>query len=71
MKKLLSLLCAAVLVLTSAACASDASASPLAGRRVAYVMQMASSEIFQLWSDAAQQTAQSFLQSQTSFFANL
>ena len=33
MKKLLSLLCAAVLVLTSAACASDASASPLAGNR--------------------------------------
>lgn len=70
MKKLLSLLCAAVLVLTSAACASDAAASPLAGRRVAYVMQMASSEIFQLWSDAAQQTAQSLGMEYQAFFCD-
>ena len=59
MKKALSCLCLMVFLLTGAASASQTTQSPLAGKRVAYVMQMASSEIFQLWSDAAAQTAQS------------
>ena len=35
----------------------DTSASPVAGKKVAYIMQMAPSDIFQMWSEYAEKTA--------------
>ena len=32
--------------------------SPVAGKKVAYIMQMAPSDIFQMWSQSAQETAE-------------
>ena len=42
--------------------------SPLAGKKVAYIMQMAPSDIFQMWSDAAQKTAEALGMEFKAFF---
>ena len=56
-----ALFCAASLVGCSGSTqqASEAAEvdSPVAGKKVAYIMQMAPSDIFQMWSQSAQQTA--------------
>lgn len=75
MKKFLVLLCALV-CLTSLVCcrAQDASDlavdSPVAGKKVAYIMQMAPSEIFEMWEDSARETAQKLGMEFDAFFCD-
>lgn len=42
--------------------------SPVAGKRVAYIMQMAPSDIFQMWSQSAQETAEELGMEYDAFF---
>ena len=42
--------------------------SPVAGKRVAYIMQMAPSDIFQMWSESAQETAEELGMEYDAFF---
>ncbi len=53
-----------------AAPAGDTSTSPLAGKKVAYIMQMAPSDIFQMWSEYAQKTAEGLGMEYKAFFCN-
>ena len=64
MKKFVAFCLLAALVLALAGCAAadqeppvDADASPVAGKKVAYIMQMAPSDIFEMWAQSAQETA--------------
>ncbi|MCI8493405.1 MULTISPECIES: substrate-binding domain-containing protein [Anaerotruncus] len=50
--------------------AGDASASPVAGKKVAYIMQMAPSDIFQMWSEYAEKTAVGLGMEYQAFFCN-
>ena len=56
------LLCAGFLAGCGGTAQPDASPaavdSPVAGKKVAYIMQMAPSDIFQMWSQSAQETAE-------------
>ncbi len=75
MKKLVALLTAAVLLFSIAGCTSNNdpapdAASPVKGKKVAYIMQMAPSDIFQMWSDSAQKTAESLGMEFKAFFCN-
>ncbi len=78
MKKWTALACA-LAVLMAMTClgradeaGADASAagadSPVAGKKMAYIMQMAPSDIFQMWSQAAQETAQGLGMEYDAFF---
>ena len=67
MKRFLGWILAIVLLLTAAGCSPAANGedsaapdvdSPVAGMKVAYIMQMAPSDIFQMWLSAAQETAE-------------
>ena len=64
LRKVTAFLTVAVMLCSFAGCsASDEKSptvadSPVAGKKVAYIMQMASSDIFQMWSDAAEETAE-------------
>ena len=42
--------------------------SPVAGKKVAYIMQMAPSDIFQMWSQSAQETAEGLGMKYDAFF---
>ena len=42
--------------------------SPVAGKKVAYIMQMAPSDIFQMWSQSAQETAEGLGMEYDAFF---
>ena len=42
--------------------------SPVAGKKVAYIMQMAPSDIFQMWSQSAQETAEGLGMTYDAFF---
>lgn len=42
--------------------------SPVAGKKVAYIMQMAPSDIFQMWSESAQETAEALGMEYDAFF---
>lgn len=75
MKKFLTLFIAAVMLLGIAGCTTEdnpqtAGNSPLAGQKVAYIMQMAESDIFQMWADAAEQTAEGLGMEFTAFFCD-
>ncbi|HJF56195.1 substrate-binding domain-containing protein [Anaerotruncus colihominis] len=48
----------------------DTSASPVAGKKVAYIMQMAPSDIFQMWSEYAEKTAVGLGMEYQAFFCN-
>ena len=69
-------LCALLCALTLAGCggteqpdsAPAAVDSPVAGKKVAYIMQMAPSDIFQMWSQAAQETAEGLGMEYDAFF---
>lgn len=44
--------------------------SPVAGKKVAYIMQMASSDIFQMWSESAQKAAEDLGMEYQAFFCD-
>lgn len=48
----------------------DTGASPVAGKKVAYIMQMAPSDIFQMWSEYAEKTAVGLGMEYQAFFCN-
>lgn len=48
--------------------AASAVDSPVSGKKVAYIMQMAPSDIFQMWSQSAQQTAEQLGMEYDAFF---
>lgn len=50
--------------------ASEAAASPVEGKRIAYVMQMAPSEIFEMWADSAEGTAEALGMEFDAFFCD-
>ncbi len=58
LRKTAALLTAVILLFSAAGCAETGSGSPVEGKKVAYIMQMASSDIFEMWADAAQETAE-------------
>lgn len=78
MRKILAFCLAIALAFLVAGCANRSdteadtggSSSPLAGKRVAYIMQMAPSDIFQMWSESAKQTAEALGMEFQAFFCN-
>ena len=74
MKKRFALLMAAIVLFSTAGCTpndtSSSDSSPVEGKKIAYVMQMASSDIFQMWADAAQQTAEDLGMEFDAFFCD-
>ena len=75
-RKVAAFLTAAVMLCSFAGCSgidgesSSGTDSPVAGKKVAYIMQMASSDIFQMWADAAQETAEGLGMEFQAFFCN-
>ncbi len=75
-KRLMRGLCALLGVIVLAGCGSTSqpgaaekdSGSPVAGKKVAYIMQMAPSEIFEMWSQSAQETAEGLGMEYDAFF---
>lgn len=69
---LLALLCAAALTgcagTTQTESETSQTDSPVAGKKVAYIMQMAPSDIFQTWSQSAQETAEALGMEYDAFF---
>ena len=76
LRKAAAFLTAAVMLCSFAGCSgndgesSSGSSSPVAGKKVAYIMQMASSDIFQMWSDAAEETAEGLGMEFQAFFCD-
>lgn len=76
MKRVLAGLCTLVCALALAGCGKTAQPastpaavdSPVAGKKVAYIMQMAPSDIFQMWSQSAQETAEGLGMEYDAFF---
>lgn len=74
-RRRVGLLCAALLALALTGCAgtpsgsgADGAASPVAGKKVAYIMQMAPSDIFEMWSRSARETAEALGMEYDAFF---
>ena len=67
-----ALLCAALLSGCGGTAQPDSSSdvvdSPVAGKKVAYIMQMAPSDIFQMWNQSAQETAEGLGMTYDAFF---
>ncbi len=76
LRKAAALLTAAILLCSLAGCAgageesSSGDRSPVAGKKVAYIMQMASSDIFDMWADAAEKTAEGLGMEFQAFFCD-
>ena len=76
MKRWISGLCALLCTISLVGCGgttqpdstSTTADSPLAGKKVAYIMQMAPSDIFQMWSQSAQETAEGLGMEYDAFF---
>ena len=76
MKKILILCLAAILAIAMAGCSNQGDAgqpentgsSEVSGKRVAYIMQMAPSDIFEMWSESAQETAEALGMEYQAFF---
>ena len=64
---LCALLCAVLLAGCAGRAPSD-SGSPVAGKKVAYIMQMAPSDIFEMWSQSARETAEGLGMEYDAFF---
>lgn len=71
---LLALLCAAALTGCAGTAQTESETSqtdsPVAGKKVAYIMQMAPSDIFQTWSQSAQETAEALGMEYDAFFCD-
>ncbi len=75
MKRVVLCCLAALLVFSAAGCAStpssDAGAAvSLQGKKVAYIMQMAQSDIFGMWSESAEKTAEALGMNYQAFFCD-
>lgn len=76
LRKAAAILTAAVLFCSFVGCAetdvelSSDDSSPVAGKKVAYIMQMASSDIFDMWADAAEKTAEGLGMEFQAFFCD-
>ena len=59
MKRAVALLCALACLWALSGCGVEKTGeNPVAGKKVAYIMQMAPSDIFEMWSQSAQETAE-------------
>lgn len=71
-KKLFILFLTSIIVLSAAGCTNSSDVentkSPVSGKKVAYIMQMSSSDIFQTWSQSAQKTAEALGMEYEAFF---
>ncbi len=74
LKKFAALLLASVLAIGSlgvvATSADEASVSPVAGKKIAYIMLMSPATIFQMWSDNFEATAEALGMEADTFFCN-
>ena len=76
MRRIIAGLCALLWMVTLAGCGGQAqpearpgeAESPLAGKKVAYIMQMAPSEIFEVWAQSARETAEKLGMEYDAFF---
>lgn len=76
MKKIKKALC--VILSLTAVCGlagcntakNETAASPLQGKKVAYIMQMSPSDIFEMWSQSAEKTAEALGMEYEAFFCN-
>ena len=72
MRKIISLLLATLLIaicMAGAGCSSKEK-SPVEGKKVAYIMYMSSSSIFEMWSEAFENAAESLGMTADTFFCN-
>ena len=70
MRKIITLLMAAVMTVTCAAGSAPGRTSPVEGKKVAYIMYMSSSPIFELWSESFTKTAEALGMEADTFFCN-
>ncbi len=70
MRKIISLLLVTILIVTCMTGCSSKADSPVEGKKVAYIMYMSSSSIFEMWSEAFENTAGSLGMTADTFFCN-
>ena len=70
MRKIITLLMAAVMTVTCTAGSAPRRTSPVEGKKVAYIMYMSSSPIFELWSESFTKTAEALGMEADTFFCN-
>ena len=70
MRKIIVLLLSAALLVSCAAGCSSERKSPVEGKKVAYIMYMSSSPIFEMWSEAFKETAEAFGMTADTFFCD-
>ena len=70
MRKIIVLLLSAALLVSCAAGCSSKGKSPVDGKKVAYIMYMSSSPIFEMWSEAFKETAEAFGMTVDTFFCD-
>ena len=70
MRKFIALLLSVVFIMSCAAGCRQKTESPVEGKKVAYIMYMASSAIFEMWSDSFTQTAQALGMEADTFFCD-
>ena len=68
MRKIITMLMAAALTVTCLAGFSPKENSPVEGKKVAYIMYMSSSPIFELWSESFTETAKALGMEADTFF---
>lgn len=70
MRKMVALLLSAALIAACAAGCSSKEKSPVEGKKVAYIMYMSSSPIFEMWSESFKETAAAFGMTADTFFCD-
>lgn len=78
MRKLMAFCLSAILALSMSGCTNSQGPAPdpkvdeskVTGKKVAYIMQMAPSDIFQMWSESAKKTAEGLGMEYQAFFCN-
>ncbi len=70
MKKIIAFFITAVLIMTCAAGCAPKESNPVEGKKVAYIMYMSSSPIFELWSESFTNTAEALGMEADTFFCD-
>ena len=79
MKKIITICLSGMLLLSVCGCGNSgapapeetkSAASPVEGKKVAYIMQMQESDIFQMWSESAEKTAEGLGMEYEAFFCD-